>query len=259
VIENLEPRRLFDVTYVNGVLTYLGTAAQDHIEAFQNTTHLVVTNNGVTAHHKLAGLRLFAIEGGDGADTLIVSSRTVTIPVSLAGGRGSDTLSAALANDTIFGGPGDDYMFGGEGNDLLDGNAGSDDFLGGNGARDLATYFARTNPVTVGLGNFADDGEAGEGDHVRTDIEMVYGGSGNDTMSTTSGKAVRFFGFEGNDTLIGSLGGDLLEGGRGNDSMVGNGGDDYFVATDGAADTLNGGSGNDTAESEDLDTLIEIP
>src|SRR5688500_20171706 len=88
---------------------------------------------------------------------------------------------------------------------------------------------------------------------------MVYGGSGNDTMSTTSGKAVRFFGFEGNDTLIGSLGNDLLEGGRGNDSMVGNGGDDYFVATDGAADTLNGGSGNDTAESEDIDTLIEIP
>ena len=259
MIDNLEPRRLFAVTYSNGILTYLGTAGQDHIEAFQNTTHLVVTNNGVTSHHKLAGLARFAVEGGDGADTLIVSSRTVTIPVSLSGGRGSDTLSAALGNDTIFGGPGDDYMFGGEGNDLLDGNAGADDFLGGNGARDLASYFARVNPVSVGLGNFADDGEVNENDNVRTDIEMVYGGAGNDHLSTTSGKAVRFFGFEGNDTLIGSLGNDLLEGGRGNDSMLGNGGGDYFVATDGAADVLNGGSGNDTAESDDIDTLTEIP
>jgi Ca2+-binding RTX toxin-like protein len=241
VIENLEARRLFDVTYVNGVLTYLGTAGQDHIEAYQNSTHLVVTNNGVTAYHKLKGLARFAVEGGDGADRIIVSSKTVTIPVSLAGGRGSDTLSAALGNDTLFGGAGDDYMFGGDGNDLLDGNSGSDDFLGGNGARDIASYFARVNPVTVGLGNFADDGEVGENDNVRTDIEMVYGGAGNDTMSTTSGKAVRFFGFDGNDSLLG------------------NGGDDYFVANDGTADIINGGSGTDTAETDDLDTVTEVP
>lgn len=259
MIDNLESRLLFATTYQNGVLTYLGTAGQDQIEAYQNSTHLVVTNNGVTAYHKLTGLARFAVEGGDGADTIIVSSRTVTIPVSLSGGRGSDTLSAALGNDTLFGGAGDDYMFGGEGNDLLDGNAGSDDFLGGNGARDIASYFARVNPVTVGLGNFADDGEVNENDNVRTDIEMVYGGAGNDSLSTTSGKAVRFFGFDGNDTLIGSLGNDLLEGGRGDDSMLGNGGNDYFVANDGTADIINGGSGTDTAESDNLDTVTDVP
>ncbi|MDQ3439107.1 MAG: hypothetical protein M3478_02015 [Planctomycetota bacterium] len=259
MIENLEPRRLFAITYSNGVLTYLGTAGQDNVDAYQNATHLVVTMNGVTNYHKLAGLGRFAVEGGDGSDTIIVSSKTVTVSVSLSGGRGNDTLSAALGNDTIFGGAGDDYMFGGEGNDLLDGNSGADDFLGGNGARDLASYFARVNPVTVGLGNFPDDGEVGENDNVRADIELVYGGSGNDYLSTTSGRAVRFYGFAGNDTLIGSLGNDLLDGGRGNDSMKGNGGNDYFVANDAAADILDGGSGTDTAESDSLDTLIEIP
>jgi Ca2+-binding RTX toxin-like protein len=259
VIESLETRRLFATTYVNGVLTYLGTAQSDTFDAFQNATHLVVTHNGVTAYHKLQGLARLAIEGGDSADSIIVSSRTVTIPVSLAGGRGSDTISAAKGNDTLFGGPGDDYMYGAEGNDLLDGNSGADDFLGGPGNRDIASYFARTNAVTVGLGNFPDDGEVNENDNVRTDIEMVYGGAGNDQLSTTGGQAVRLFGFAGNDTLIGSLGADLLEGGSGEDSMKGNGGNDYFVANEGSSDILDGGSGVDTAESDSSDTLIEIP
>ena len=259
MIENLEPRRLFAVTYSNGHLTYLGTAGQDSIEAFQSATHLVVNMNGVTSHHKLAGLTKVGVQGGDGADTIIFSSRTVTIPLYLSGGRGSDTLSAALSNDTLFGGAGDDYMYGADGNDLLDGNSGSDDFLGGNGPRDIASYFGRTGNVSVGLGNFPDDGEVGEGDNVRIDIEVVYGGTGNDSLSTTSGRAVRFYGFAGNDTLIGSLGNDLLEGGEGTDSMKGNGGNDYFVANDNNADILDGGSGTDTAESDDLDTLIEIP
>ena len=45
------------------------------------------------------------------------------------------------------------------------------------------------------------------------------GGAGNDHLYTTSDKTGRFFGFDGNDTLIGSLGHDVVDSGRGNDPM----------------------------------------
>ena len=258
MIESLESRRLWSTTWEGGVLSVYGTTGDDHIEAYQTNTHLVLSDNGATSHHKLATLKRIVVWGRDGADTIILSNKSVTIPARLEGGRGPDTLSAGKGNDTITAGGADDYLFGGDGNDLLDGNSEADDFLGGNG-RDTASYLSRTAAVSVGLGTFPDDGEVGEGDNVRADIEVVWGGSGNDAITTTSGRAVRFFGFAGNDTLTGSLGGDLLDGGSGNDSLEGNGGADTLLANDGVADTVNGGSGTDIAESDALDTVQGVP
>ena len=62
----------------------------------------------------------------------------------------------------------------------------------------------------------ADDGEAGEGDNIGTDIEHLVGGAGND----------RLFGTAGTNTLNGGAGNDLLDGGAGADYLVGGSGTD---------------------------------
>src|SRR5205823_1580807 len=105
----------------------------------------------------------------------------------------------------------------------------------------------------IGLGTLPDDGEAGEGDNVRTDVEIVLCGSGADRVSSESGRAVQFYGGAGDDTLIGGSGNDLLDGGAGRDSLIGQGGDDTFQAKDTEKDTLDGGSGTDTATKDSID------
>ncbi len=258
MIESLESRRLLSVSLSGNVLTVLGTAGQDTVEVNQTNGSNNVNDNGVLTSHPLASVQYLVIKTGDGSDTIIVSNKNVTVHCKLDGGRGGDIISSGKGNDSLYGGGGDDYIYGGDGNDIIDGQSQADDILGGLG-RDTASYYARTANVTVGLGVFADDGEAGEGDNVRTDIEVVYGGGGNDTITTTSGKAVRFFGFAGNDTLIGGSGGDLLDGGTGEDSLVGNAGTDFIVANDGFADFVSGGSGIDTAETDALDEVQAVP
>jgi Ca2+-binding RTX toxin-like protein len=80
----------------------------------------------------------------------------------------------------------------------------------------------------------ADDGEAGEKDYVRVDVENLIGGSGNDKFTGSSwtitgtysrnnkfignGGADSLFGLDGNDTLDGGLGKDSLSGGVGTDT-----------------------------------------
>ena len=258
MIEILESRRHFTATLDGAVFTVVGTASADSIEMSQSATHITLNDNGVITFHKVSQIQFIVVKTGDGPDSIILSDKNVTIPAKLDGGRGNDIVSSGKGADTLFGGGGDDYLFGGDGNDIIDGQTQADDILGGNG-RDTASYFGRTVNVTVGLGVFADDGEAGESDNVRTDIEIVYGGSGNDTITTTSGKPIRFFGFAGNDTLIGSLGADVLDGGEGNDSLVGNGGNDLLFANDGFADFVSGGSGVDSAETDSLDTVEAVP
>src|SRR5439155_2764277 len=132
------------------------------------------------------------------------------------------------------------------------------------------TYFPRTRPVTVDPNRPGGDGEAGEGDDVRPDIESILGGKSDDRLGVPEGlpRAVadgepvrpRLLGGAGDDTLIGSSDADLLDGGTGSDTLVGRGGNDSLLADFGgiigdrhepdeprttADDTLDGGPGND--------------
>ncbi len=101
---------------------------------------------------------------------------------TIHGGDGNDTLIGSDGEDSLDGGPGNDSLLGGRGNDTLNGGTGSDFMSGGDG-NDTVDYSSRTNPVTVGPGTLADDGEAGEHDDVFTDVETILGGSGNDTIN----------------------------------------------------------------------------
>ena len=70
---------------------------------------------------------------------------------------------------------------------------------------------------------------------------IVDGGDGNDVILGAKGLA--------GDVLIGGAGADVLDGGLGNDQLF---------AADGGVDTVRGGLGTDSAESDPFDTLNAV-
>jgi Ca2+-binding RTX toxin-like protein len=151
---------------------------------------------------------------------------------NLFGFGGADTLVGAGGNDNLNGSEGTDTLQGGAGVDVLAGGADADDLSGGPGTHDSADYGDHSNPVTVTINNTANDGEAGENDNVRTDIEDLFGGSGGDTLNGTSGE----------NTIQGQGGGDTINGLGGDDDLYG---DFQFNNPAIGNDTLNGGNGDD--------------
>jgi len=176
--------------------------------------------------------------GGTQADTLTGDANANT----LNGGGENDVLSGLAGADTLNGGDGNDTLTGGLGADILNGDAGDDTFdeeaatsggdtMNGGAGVDTATYAGRTLAVTVSIDGVALDGESGELDNVKADVENLIGGAGN-------------------DTLTGSASNNSLTGGAGSDTLNGGAGDDVFLegAAANGADTFNGGTGIDRVD-----------
>ncbi len=215
------------------------------------------------------------VKGGSGND-LIVGDNNDDV---LIGGKGNDTLRGNGGNDALFGEDGDDQLEGGDGNDFLsggnnndtlygqndndtlDGGLGADFFQGGSGV-DLADYQFRSEKLNISLDNVANDGAAGEGDNVSSDIENINGGSGADRIVATA-QNNSLQGNGGNDTIYAGDGDDTVVGGAGADNLFGQDGNDTIYALDGTKDTLDGGAGTDTAQRDtgsvaDSVTNIEV-
>lgn len=201
---------------------------------------------------------------------------------SLLGGSAGDTVEGAAGTQLIDGGPGPDILRGhggddviadtgsdgagdiieaGDGDDLLAAGDGPDVYGGGNGTDLVADYVGRVGGVDVSIDDVANDGEAGEGDNVRTDVEDVAGGAGNDALTGSvadnelsggPGNDV-IDGGSGNDGLTGGTGSDTLTGGPGSDYADGGGGNDTIRVRDGLPDRSICGGGTDTAEVDTRD------
>ncbi|MFL5845963.1 MAG: lytic murein transglycosylase [Solirubrobacteraceae bacterium] len=217
-----------------------------------------------------------ALDGGAGADYLIggtgtdaadYSSRAEPITADLNGttGFGESGENDTVATDVegVWGGAGDDRLTGNAagnvlrgnaGDDMLDGRLGADDVSGGDGI-DSVSYAARTVAVTVKLDNSNGDGQSGENDTIRGDIEILSGGAGDDKLYANDADNV-ITGNGGNDTVYGYGGNDTITVSGGTDSVWGGTGDDAISAGDGAnklygedgADRLTTGSGADTLD-----------
>jgi Ca2+-binding RTX toxin-like protein len=196
--------------------------------------------------------------GGTGTDLADFSLRTSPVTVSMdnaandgppaegdnvrtdvenaAGGSGNDVLLGGTAANVLAGGAGEDSLDGDAGNDVLDGGTDADVLTGGAGT-DTVTYAARVAPVIVSLDGLGGDGETGEDDTIRADVEAVTGGTSDDTL--TGGPAA--------DTLSGGLGADVLRGEAGADVLSGDDGDDVLEGGSGG-DSFAGGAGLDTAD-----------
>lgn len=145
------------------------------------------------------------LAGGDGSDWLSYTDAPSAVTVSLgttqtSGGDGPDTI-ATFENITgsgfndlltgnssinrIDGGSGNDFINGGTNADFEDGGPGNDVFFqenasnggdtisGGSGTGDTVDYRQRNALVSYSFDGQANDGEAGEGDNLLSDVETV--------------------------------------------------------------------------------------
>jgi Ca2+-binding RTX toxin-like protein len=247
---------VFTVSLVEGNDTFVGTGFRTFVTVFGGDGNDTITgtafddvlyggagNDTFLAAAGLDGADTFY--GGDGtADHVSYAARTAAVEVTMVdlandglpgenddvaadieivtGGSGDDHLVGGAGDDTLNGGPGDDTLDGGYGSDVLSGNAGTD----------TVDYSSRTADLIVTMGDgLANDGELGENDNVKADVENILGGSGDDRLTGSSGA----------NTIDGGPGDDTLSGGAGNDTFPQGSADD-------GADTINGGTGTDVVD-----------
>ncbi|KAA1421286.1 hypothetical protein F0U44_02955 [Nocardioides humilatus] len=187
--------------------------------------------------------KLPTIVGTEASDTLTGTSGDDVI----AGLGGNDVISGDDGNDTICGGEGSDEIraqlgadkaFGQNGDDAFIAPAVADaaDLMVGGAGIDLASYAARSAPVSLTLNGAADDGATGEHDRIQT-VENLTGGEDDDFVSGNSLA----------NELLGKGGADKLRDFPGVDQVFGGAGDDTFVAPSNpdSADDYNGGADTD--------------
>ena len=189
----------------------------------------------------------------NGSGQILVNSVTYTKVPGIVGGIGADTLTGpSLASTSISlwildapgGGslsiPGTTILFTGMNN--LTGGTGADAFEilpagslsgvinGGTGTGlNSLSYAQWTANVSVNLAvTTVANATAIAG--LTSNIQMVTGGSGNDTLRGQSTKSTVLVGLGGIDTIIGGSQRDLLFGGTGADNLTGASGDDLLVS-----------------------------
>jgi Ca2+-binding RTX toxin-like protein len=281
VVEAIESRLLLTCNFdpVTGALTVDGTTGADTISVNTSVGVLSVTGAGACPGYTKTSVTSILVRADLGNDSVTIQSTvSSSIPVTINGAAGNDTLTGGNGNDTITGDAGTDSILGGAGNDsitggddadTIDGQAGDDainggaandsllggsnndtidgdtgaDVISGGSGTDKADFHTRSANLTIDLDDVADDGAVSENDNVKTDIEQVETGSGSDWIygNANTGAA--------NATLIGGGGADAIVTGKGDDSIEGGDGNDAFYALSGTdgADTLRGGNGTDTA------------
>ncbi|MGH1454785.1 MAG: Ig-like domain-containing protein [Paracoccaceae bacterium] len=168
-----------------------------------------------------------SVRGNEGNDTLLGEEGND----SLRGGEGDDTVDGGIGDDLLYGGEGDDSVSGGEGNDEIFGNEGNDTIDGGEGDDFInarAGEAINDHETFVGVPFEGAPGNA-------NDLDLVYGGAGNDTILTGDDA----------DTVYGGDGDDSIDSGIDDDEVYGGAGNDYIDANLGA-DYVDGGDGDDT-------------
>lgn len=187
---------------------------------------------------------LIEFDGGSGNDWLDASAAINVI--NAYGGEGADSLRGGAADDLLQGEAGQDFLYGGAGGDQLLGGDGDDHLTGGTGANllsggdgsDTAHFEDASQAVIIDMNNGTVTNNGYGAVDTLTSIENLIGGAFN-------------------DVLIGEGSNNRLEGGAGADYLIGLGGDDILVGGAGAANTLQGGLGDDLYYVSANDTLIE--
>lgn len=231
------------------------------------------------------------IDAGAGNDTVYAGLGNDSVSAGggndlVYGGAGDDSLYGGMGNDTIYGGPGNDQLFGGSGDDSLVGDRGDDTITGGSGRDTVEGRQGNDLIDTSGGQQLPDRGYPGvypaDADP-NDDRDLVYGGSGNDTIRTGDDAdtihgddgddyidagvdADLVYGGGGNDTIIGSEGADTIQGGAGDDLIYGGLGpigadlldlpDDVDLDPDNNRDSIRGDGGNDTIYGRDDDDTL---
>ncbi|QKS82503.1 beta strand repeat-containing protein [Pseudomonas bijieensis] len=227
--------------------TDIGAAAGHtyaNIEMFQGSNFNDTLSGSGLNDIFIGGAGADVIDGRAGLDSAfyITSATGISINLQTQINQGGDAEGDVLLNiehvlgshfnDVLVGDTGVNYLEGGLGNDVIDGGDGNDFLYGG-----LTSW---TGPFKV------DDSANGP------QADILYGGSGNDTIVTAaSDEGTQAYGEAGSDTITVAHG--MADGGEGNDLLTGTGlgfslsggqGDDRLVLQ--AGGFANGGEGGDT-------------
>lgn len=266
----------------DGADDYAGGAGVDKVDYGARTARVTAVADGATSCGAGA-----PAQGGSATEGDTIGDDVE----DLAGGGGDDYLAGNALPNRLTGNAGSDWLWGGSAGDcsvdtdVLEGGGGDDRFLQGSSAdcgdalnggagADVADYGQRSGSLVITLEGVANDGEASEGDNVKTDVERVLGGSGDDVV-TGSNNAEALHGGPGNDVLSGGAGDDTLVGDSGDDVLNGDAGSDTFLESGvdaaydsgseqrGAGDdTLNGGTpaagATDTADYGERSAALTI-
>jgi Ca2+-binding RTX toxin-like protein len=243
-----------------------GGDGEDHVWYLRGANVTVTLDNvagdGESGEGDNVGGDIEDVTTGSGADVLVGSSaRNV-----LDGGPGPDVVSGGAGDDLLIDSGGDsapDRLDGGDGDDAMAAGAGPDTYIGGDGEDAVTDYAGRTFAVRVTLDGLADDGAAGEGDNVGSDIEDVTGGAAADTLVGNGadnelaggGGDDVISGADGNDGLAGGPGRDTIDGGGGRDDLEGGAGGDTLKTRDGRTDRADCGGGTDGVQGEARDDI----
>ncbi|MEO0539810.1 MAG: calcium-binding protein, partial [Cyanobacteria bacterium P01_A01_bin.105] len=222
--------------------------------------------------------------GGKGDDTILGGAGTDVI----FAGKGNDIVVGQTGNDVAFLGSGKDRFIwnNGDGSDFINGGAGYDttQVNGADGPGDQfdlraahgQAIFNRLNLGLFTLTNeeveaFKINGQGGDdtltvGDLTGSDVRKVVfsGGKGNDVLDAReSTTAIKAFGGNGDDLLLGGsavdtfiagAGNDIVVGQRGNDTANLGAGDDRFIWNNGdGSDFIDGGHGFDVTQVNGAD------
>jgi len=161
---------------------------------------------------------------GGGGDDTINGSPSDNL---LEGGAGVDTINGLAGNDILRGGAGADILSGGVGDDTFDEEdaANGGDTMNGGAGVDTVDYSKRTTKVIVVMDGTTVSGGTNlagllvtENDIIKTDVENVIGGDGDDSL-TGNAADNQIEGGAGDDTINGSDGDDVIDGG-GDDDVI---------------------------------------
>jgi Ca2+-binding RTX toxin-like protein len=175
---------------------------------------------------------------------------------------GIDVTATTSANDIINGDAGNDKLSGGDGSDTINGGSGNDiieeignrvndnnNTLNGGDNDDTIYSVLATNTINGGNGtdslrydHFADFAT------IDLTINLQTGTATNGTNSDSFSNIELFYGGTGNDTFIGNSGNNTLYGNAGNDSFYGAAGNDSFF----------GGAGRDTIDFSSINVTSGV-
>jgi Ca2+-binding RTX toxin-like protein len=190
-------------------------------------------------------------------------SNVGTNTVNFASDTNFAYVYGSTGNDTLTLGAGGGYLIGEGGTNILNGGANATNlFVGGSGGTDTMNggtgsasnfYFVDGNDQVNGAGAFNVMVELVSGVTVQLGsaqyqhVQEFVGNSGNNvvTVANTDADFVYLYGGTGNDTLSTRSGGGYLFGEGGTNVLSGGAGTNVFVADGGAGvDTMNGGGGS---------------
>jgi Ca2+-binding RTX toxin-like protein len=189
------------------------------------------------------------INGGTANDMLTGSP----LPNLINGNGGNDNIAGGIGGTCTLAGSDTDSLNGGDGNDTFQMGVlpNCSDILDGGAGTDMADYQMRAATLLVDIDGTADDGATLDADNVKTTVEGVMGGFGNDTI-TGSTAADDLHGGAGDDVISGGTGNDSICGGLGEDILLGGAGEDYFNEKDIADPAYFGAAANIAGEDGDV-------